>query len=264
MYDNPAGGRATMATSKFWGTLSKRFGALLKDIDRMCAEWDYTVDSSEWTLSGAAGIAPIKFLFHARRGGEVLNPGSSDFLVAWLNALRLWSGHSKFKMERFGHEQNTDGSAVKHHHTGIIHRVCEASANYCSEMEVSTRKAELWNKLQAQHERKKASEIAYSKAEDVTLPVQELAVMTADDGPDRSRLVDDFLQRCNRESPIKLRRKHVWLAAGHGHARQFQYWQERSDKATAGDVRNFRRILRMTTAEFTALLKKKGIPPLSS
>jgi hypothetical protein len=90
--------------------------------------------------------------------------------------------------------------------------------------------------------------------------------MTADAGPDRSRLVDDFLQRCNRESHtgFKLRRKHVWLAAGHGHARQFQYWQERSDKATAGDVRNFRRILRMPTAEFIALLKKKGIPPLSS
>ena len=49
------------------------------------------------------------------------------------------------------------------------------------------------------------------------------------------------------------------LASGHSSARQFQYWQEQSDKATAADDRTFRRILGMPPAEFIALLKTKRI-----
>ena len=36
---------------------------------------------------------------------------------------------------------------------------------------------------------------------------------------------------------FKVIRKHIWLAAGHAHARQFQYWQEESKKATDEDDR---------------------------
>jgi hypothetical protein len=79
-------------------------------------------------------------------------------------------------------------------------------------------------------------------------------------------MVDDFLVQCNRESALgfKVIRKHIWRAAGHAHARQFQYWQAGSDKATDEDHRTFRRILCMPPSEFIALLKNKGIfPPRS-
>jgi hypothetical protein len=99
-----------------------------------------------------------------------------------------------------------------------------------------------------------------SSTEDAAAPALELTGTTTESALVRS-MVDDFLLRCNRESDagLKVIRKHIWIVAGHKHPRQFQYWQERSDKATAEDDRNFRRILRMRPAEFFALLRKKGI-----
>ena len=77
----------------------------------------------------------------------------------------------------------------------------------------------------------------------------------------RGAAVDAFLLECNRRlaAGSNVRRKHIWLAAGHANARQFQYWQRGSDKATEEDARNFRRILSMPPGEFLALLKKKSI-----
>ena len=105
----------------------------------------------------------------------------------------------------------------------------------------------------------------FSKAADVVVIAHELAV-TTDPITDRTKLVDDFLLQCNLESAAgcKVLRKHIWLAVGHAQARQFQYWQERNDRATEEDDRSFRRILRMPPPEFLALLKKKGIFPSSS
>jgi hypothetical protein len=83
---------------------------------------------------------------------------------------------------------------------------------------------------------------------------------------DRSALVDNFLLRCNQELAGGgiLKRTHIWQVAGHAHARQFEYWQSRSGKVTAEDERNFTRIFSMSPAEFSALLKKKGIAPSNS
>ncbi|HUR46333.1 MAG TPA: hypothetical protein VMZ27_10705 [Candidatus Saccharimonadales bacterium] len=100
-----------------------------------------------------------------------------------------------------------------------------------------------------------------SKGEDAAMTAADLTAATTRHEPERSALVETFLLRCNEESAagFKVIRKHIWLAAGHRRARQFQYWQERSEKATDEDDRNFHRILRMPPSEFIALLKKKGI-----
>jgi hypothetical protein len=84
--------------------------------------------------------------------------------------------------------------------------------------------------------------------------------------PDRSAMVDNFLGQCNAETNVgfKVIRKHLWQAAGHARARQFERWQKGSDKASAPDDRTFLRLLNMTPAEFVALVKKKGIFPPSS
>jgi hypothetical protein len=102
--------------------------------------------------------------------------------------------------------------------------------------------------------------------EGVAPAAREPVVAKSDLRTDRPSLVDDFLHRCNEESTVgfKVIRKHIWLAVGHAYPRQFQYWQEGSDKATDEDDRNFCRILSMSPAEFLSLLKKKGISPSSS
>jgi hypothetical protein len=75
----------------------------------------------------------------------------------------------------------------------------------------------------------------------------------------RSYWVDTFLQRCIKETKLKALKKHIWQAAGHRRARQFQFWQASSPRATASDDANFPRILAMKPTEFETLLKKKGI-----
>ena len=86
-------------------------------------------------------------------------------------------------------------------------------------------------------------------------------VPAAANEPDRRAGVEAFLAECNEklDAGSKVVKKHLWLAAGHTHSRQFHYWQSGSDEATAEDDRNFRRILSMPPAEFLALLQKKGI-----
>ena len=78
-------------------------------------------------------------------------------------------------------------------------------------------------------------------------------------GTDRRAQVDAFLAGCNQAAPKKINRKHVWQAAGHKGARQFQFWQASDEKATMQDDQNFSRLLAMKPAEFIALLQKKGL-----
>jgi hypothetical protein len=104
---------------------------------------------------------------------------------------------------------------------------------------------------------------ALSLCEGVAPIPQEQAT---DNKTDRHRMVDDFLAACNREADADSRvtRKDIWRAAGHKHARQFQYWQQRSDQATERDDTNFGRILSLLPVAFVALLKKKGVSPQNS
>lgn len=89
------------------------------------------------------------------------------------------------------------------------------------------------------------------------------SVTDSNNPEDLAALVSNFLQQCNEVVSVgdKVIRKHIWQSVGHSRARQFQYWQERSDKATDEDDRNFRRVLTMSPAEFISILRKKSILP---
>lgn len=85
---------------------------------------------------------------------------------------------------------------------------------------------------------------------------------------DRRARVESFLQKCSVELTIRVRKTHIWRAAGHTTARQFQYWQAGDDRransasthgATEEDDRNFRRILEMRPQDFLTLLEQKGL-----
>jgi DNA-binding transcriptional regulator YiaG len=158
-----------MANSKFWRNLAKAFRALQAN-SRMRAEWLYIVgkEPKEWTLDDAPRMARIRFEALARRGAAALSDADvSDLLVAWFEALLLASSIAKFRTERSGNEQNTDGTGVAHHRSGIIWRVCEASAIYCEELEGRAREAELRAKLQTQEDQAKTAKTVHANADSV-------------------------------------------------------------------------------------------------
>lgn len=76
---------------------------------------------------------------------------------------------------------------------------------------------------------------------------------------DRAMLVDAFIKKYRQATGLKTFKTHIWKAAGHSWARQFQYWQTRDPKATEADDQNFTRILEMRPAEFKDLLEKMDI-----
>jgi DNA-binding transcriptional regulator YiaG len=168
-----------MSDSRFWKSLAKMFRALHVN-SRMRAEWRYTVGSEpkEWKVTETSGIARIRFEALARRAARALSDagGGSDLLVAWLEALqlRLVSGRSILIMAREGTELNDDGTDGACHKSGMIWRVCEASAQYCDERESRAREAELGKKLQAQEDRAKASEIVRSSGESIGHQIDRL------------------------------------------------------------------------------------------
>jgi hypothetical protein len=166
-----------MANSRFWGRLAKMFRALQVN-SRMRAEWHY-IDGCglrQWALTTASVTSRIRFIALARRGAAALSEagGGSDPLDIWLEALLLVDRNSRLIMKRFGYEEDADGTEGAHHQTGMISRVCEASANCCDELESRAREAELRIKLQADEDRAKASEITHSSGESVGCQIDRL------------------------------------------------------------------------------------------
>jgi hypothetical protein len=86
---------------------------------------------------------------------------------------------------------------------------------------------------------------------------------TAESSPNKARpqQVEAFIRRVWEETGKKITRKHIWRALGHSSARQFQYWQSGSKRATKSDDRNFTRILGMKPSDFA---KKHWTQPENS
>lgn len=76
---------------------------------------------------------------------------------------------------------------------------------------------------------------------------------------DHRAAVDAFIANCHLEASSKITRTHIWKAAGHHTARQFQFWRASSPKATVQDNQNFGRIIAMNPADFVLLLQRKNI-----
>jgi hypothetical protein len=141
-----------MADSGFWRDLAERFRALEDPYGMLRADWACVVGSGEpgqWRLPGGAGrTVTTQFESLAKRGASALSDAASpDLLIAWLEALRCTSRN--FGFGPYYIEQNADGSEGPHRQTGTISRLCEASANYCSEPEGAALEAEFQEKHQS-------------------------------------------------------------------------------------------------------------------
>lgn len=159
-----------MADSTFWRELAEKFRGLLDTLGMLRADWYYQVGSGrgEWKLRGVGDASTIPFKILARRAASMLpSPDNSDLLGFWLDRLRVKS--SKFEWGTAGFEQNADGTEGAHHLTGMILRLCQASADHCSELESNLLETEFWEEQQGapQAEDVKTSEPAQASEETV-------------------------------------------------------------------------------------------------
>src|SRR5580658_1422661 len=134
-----------IATSGFWRDLTEKYCILQAAHSMLRADRDYIVGSGEpakWTVVGAgSSSATLQFEILAKRGAVVLpHARGSDLLCVWLEAVSRESVNFKWD-DREGIEVDA-GNEGLHHLTGTIWRLCEASANYCREMEGKTLEAE--------------------------------------------------------------------------------------------------------------------------
>jgi len=102
------------------------------------ADGHYIVGSgAPWNWQFAGGATEFTrdtFETLARRGAfESAPAGTTDLLVAWLEAIRL--EHINFKCEMGGTEVKDDGTAGRQYMMGSIDRVCDASAILCKKLE---------------------------------------------------------------------------------------------------------------------------------
>jgi hypothetical protein len=128
-----------VADADFWRDLAAKFRALPNDYGMFCAEWRCVEGEPRiWTPRGTATVL-AQFEVLAARAGAALDSESSDFRVTWLNLLRKESPNSRPATS--GIEKRPDGTQARYV-SGSIANVCEASANYCSELEGRALEAE--------------------------------------------------------------------------------------------------------------------------
>jgi hypothetical protein len=220
-----------MVDSDFWRDLAEKFVELGADGDfrlYVTAEKGTELNRmSSWQLISSRDIG-LSYLTRydtlARRGAMKLPDEGSDLLDKWLNAIE----------KRIPH-------AVTERATGryIVHLYSQ-SANLCRMFESVA--------LEAEHH-------GMVRIPPATVPVEAERSCT------RSAQVSAFLVACNRSCQTRLRRRHIWLLVGHARGRQFEYWQACSEKATAGDNRNFVRVLGLSPEDFIDQLKRKHLIP---
>lgn len=228
--------------------LTEEFRALQAICRTLRADWDYVVRSGEpgqWRLAGAVGAGPaVRFAAAARRAAIALGLTGPDLLVAWLEFMRVRS--RRFEFGRCGVEQNADGSEGNSHLCGTIWRVCEASAECCSELEGMA--------LETDRDIPSVSEpklIITPELPDLrdTDPVvrltEEQSLLTQDTSTEsyRRAAVDAFVEKTLRETGKRITRADIWRSAGYKTRAEFERWERCDKRATNAANRNFTRIL---------------------
>jgi hypothetical protein len=136
-----------MANSDFWKSIAAEFRALDPN-GGLRADWDYVVNSGrpyQWRFAGSQPSLDMRFEALARRAAsEMPNPGYSDLLLSWLEALRKNS--TQLGSDYYA-ETRRDQPDVEHV-VGSVHRICEASADLCHKFESQALQQEFEEKRQ--------------------------------------------------------------------------------------------------------------------
>jgi len=258
-----------MAAPIFWTDLAARFRAIPDWDPRNPLDAEWRADGwgeglGKWVLLGGTESERDLFKTVARMGAVALgHPGGEDAYAFWLDRLRRDSIDFHGRGGAAG--SNADRTTVDPEtgppdpETGSIRHVCEASARNCLRCEAEAFEAE---------QRLKEADLRPTTPQTIeTHDFAETAPSTGD-RTDRRARVNAFVLKCRQETPVKVLKKHLWLAVGHKTSRQFHYWQAGVDRptgskstrgATQGDDRNFQRILARKPAAFVELLQKMNI-----
>ena len=262
---HPGGCEGKMLDSDFWRELAEKFRAV--DPTRLLrAHWDYTVKVGEqtpsvvnWTLAGVPEKSSIEFEFEAlaRRCGPKIYP-LMDSLTGWLEGLREYRLNAG--IEGTGIMSSPDGTPIAHTYGGIIDSIFEASASLCKIQESlaseKERMLEVEREAQLNAQERRVDGSVLDENQGSPQPLSE------PENPARNNhrpAVEAFITKCNKHGLPPVLRRHIWLSAGYKKARQFEYWQASSTRATARSDRNFTRILQMEPEAFRNLLRLKKI-----
>lgn len=266
-----------MLDSDFWGNLAERFRRLDPD-GILKATWSlpFGSQSSEiWELVGTGNLGPsIRAQFEplATKAGLMVDMQSRHPIDLWLSTVRASGPQFDFI--------GSSGSAFGE--SGLIKKLCQVSADVCSEFEARalliehggdpanetiplesdgpaitpTGDHQPESSLPAtQHEIPSAVNANFSEPESQTRTLAPTFTLAEQ----RKKQVSDFLEKCNEISDLKIFRKHIWQQIGHTASRQFEYWQKGDSRASAADDKNFYRVLKMPPENFIASLKVKKL-----
>jgi hypothetical protein len=135
------------ADADFWRDLGDSFRAL-DPLGILWFDWDCpTGDKSQgnWRLAGTPDIRPKnQFMDLATLAGSAIAENKdSDPLKAWLDALREHSPNFESGPHDYYLDDKPDGTGAQKILCGLLHRVCEASADYCRRLELLLRSQEM-------------------------------------------------------------------------------------------------------------------------
>jgi hypothetical protein len=228
-----------MRAYKFWNHLEEQFRSI-DDGGKLSFQWlDLPTPThlESWDMSFPdfpLHTARLKFETLARRAAARMEPLCCDGLSAWLSHLKRHGRPDLVKaFEGMGR--------------GRIDNVRLVAADCCLKLESIA----LGRERLARYERERQAKLGSSPTESLSL---------SDCQAGRRQQVESFVQKCNAIAASPIYKNHIWRSVGHSKARQFEYWQACSPKATNEDQENFSRVLNMRPEKFIALVSPGLIP----
>ena len=190
-----------------------------------------------------------RFTPPAMRAAKLLDPRPGKQLVRWLEALRIERPEALEQKDLSITLTYEDGRSIKIPATEYGN-LATASADLCNIFEARA------------YEIESRTETEEQVVEQVASPtVASLTPLPHDCKTIRRAQVEAFLQECNKLSPKRIYKRHIWLSVEHQKGRQFEYWQECSSKATREDHVTLPEPISMKPQDFLALLHRKKLLP---
>jgi len=253
-----------MADSAFWRSLATKFEKIDDPNEGLRLEWARSNRTGEnWQILSAPGYPDSTSYFlelASIAGAALILPDWIGDSVRWFSLLR-----DKYPIHAPRNTTITDPDGSEEILTGgAVLQAKRKSIEQCSILEAQeTRKEWLLERVPRVPANALIGAMMSGTTDDAKRLVITEAKRIAGSGEDCKRQRRDqigtFLARCNEVSSKRIYKRHIWRSAGHSNARQFEYWQECSRKATNEDERNFGRILKTKPADFVALLERQKL-----
>jgi hypothetical protein len=157
--------------------------------------------------------------------GELYSPRSGDPFTVWLEALKKNSKHYSPRLQAVNEKGASDGLP----RFGTIEQVCEASADFCRQLEVERAQVIRVN-LPAQ-----------SIPDYVTRETGQKADLSTKAG--RRNAIDAYMEEVFRLKAKRITRTDIWRAVHYKTRTEFERWERDDKRATKAAHERFTRML---------------------